>query len=84
LRKKVLRRIFESERKKEKVRERWRKLNNKEFHNFYWSPNSIRMTKSRIIRAAAHVARIEEMRNSYEVLVEKPEWTKHFGDLSID
>jgi hypothetical protein len=51
--KKVLRRIFRP--KREEVRAGWRKLHNEELHNFYSSPNIIRMIKSRRMRWAVHV-----------------------------
>jgi hypothetical protein len=35
-----------------------RKLHNEELHNLYFSPNIIRMIKSRRIRRAGHVARM--------------------------
>jgi hypothetical protein len=52
----VLRRIFGSER--DEVTGGWRKLHNEELHNLYSSPSIIRMTKSRRIRWAGHVARM--------------------------
>jgi hypothetical protein len=36
----------------------WRKLNNGTLHNVYSSPSIFRMTKSRRIRWAGHVARM--------------------------
>jgi hypothetical protein len=36
----------------------WRKLLNEEIHNLYSSPSIIRMTKSRRMRLAGHVARM--------------------------
>jgi hypothetical protein len=36
----------------------WRKLHNEELHNFYSSPNIIRMIKSRRMRWTGHVARM--------------------------
>jgi hypothetical protein len=44
----VLRRIFGQ--KREEVTGCWRKLDNEEFHNRYYSINIIRMFKSRMIR----------------------------------
>jgi hypothetical protein len=41
----VLRRIFGP--KRDEVTGDWRKLPNEELHNFYSSPNTIRMIKSR-------------------------------------
>jgi hypothetical protein len=49
----VLRRTFGP--KRDEIIEGWRKLNNKELHNLYSSPNIIRM-----IRWAGHVAHMSE------------------------
>jgi hypothetical protein len=67
----VLRRIFGS--KMDKIIGRWRKLHNDEFHNLYCSPDTTRMIKSRRIRGAGHIERIGQKRNSYRILVVKPE-----------
>jgi hypothetical protein len=40
----------------DEVRGGWRKLHNDKFHNFYSSPSIIKMTKSRRMRWAGHVA----------------------------
>jgi hypothetical protein len=50
----VLRRIFGP--KRDEVTGDWRKLHNEELHNLYFSPNIIRMIKSRRMRWAGHVA----------------------------
>jgi hypothetical protein len=47
----------------------WRKLHNEELHNLYSSPNIIRMSKSRRMRWAGHVARMGETRNAYRIWV---------------
>jgi hypothetical protein len=39
----------------------WRKLHNEELHNVYSSPSIIRMIKSRRMRWAGHVARMERI-----------------------
>jgi hypothetical protein len=44
-------------------------LDNEELHNLYSSPSIIRMIKSRRMRWAGHVARIEPKRNAYRTLV---------------
>jgi hypothetical protein len=67
----VLRRIFGPRR--DEVMGDWRKLYNEELHNLYFSPNIIRMIKSRRMRWAGHVARMGETRNAYRILVGKPE-----------
>jgi len=51
-----LRRIFES--KRDEVTGEWRKLHNEELNDLYFSPNIIRVIKSRTMRWAGHVARI--------------------------
>jgi hypothetical protein len=50
----ALRRIFGS--KREEVTGDWRQLNNEQLHKLYFSPNIIRMIKSRRMRWAGHVA----------------------------
>jgi hypothetical protein len=52
----VLRRIFGPRR--DEVTGDWRKLQNEGLHNLYFSPNIIRMAKSRRMRWAVHVARM--------------------------
>jgi hypothetical protein len=52
----LLRGIFEQ--KRNEVIGGWRKLHNEELHNLYSSPSTIRVTKSRRMRWAEHVARI--------------------------
>jgi hypothetical protein len=47
----------------------WRKLHNEELH----SSSVIRMIKSRRIRWAGHVARMEENRKAYNILAGEPE-----------
>jgi hypothetical protein len=49
-----LRRIFCP--KRNEVTGDWRKLHNEELHNFYFSPNIIRMIKLRRMRWAGHIA----------------------------
>jgi hypothetical protein len=51
----------------------WRKLHNDELHNLYSSPNIVRVIKSRRMRWAGHVSRMEEGRGVYSVLVGRPE-----------
>jgi hypothetical protein len=50
----------------------WRKLHNEKLHNFYSSPNIIRMIKSRRIKWAGHIARMGQKRNAYRILVGNP------------
>jgi hypothetical protein len=57
----------------------WRKLHNEELHNLYSPPNIIRTNKSRRKRWAGHVASMGEKRNSYRILVGKPEGRRPLG-----
>jgi hypothetical protein len=57
----------------------WRKLHNEELHNLYLSPDIIRQVKSRRMRWAGHVARMEEEKKLYKVLVGKPEGKRPLG-----
>jgi hypothetical protein len=59
--------------RKDEVTGDWRKLHNEELHNLYSSPNLIRMIKPKRMKLAGHVARMGEKRNSYRILVGKPE-----------
>jgi hypothetical protein len=64
----VLRRIFGP--KRDEVTGEWRKLHNEELRDLYSSPSIIRISKSRRMRWAGHVARMGEKRNAYRLLVE--------------
>jgi hypothetical protein len=75
--KKVLRRTFRPRR--DEVTGDWKKLHNEELHNLYFSPNIIRMIKSRRMRWAGHVARMGETRNAYWIVVGKPEVKRSLG-----
>jgi hypothetical protein len=66
-----LRRLFGPNR--DAVRREWRRIHNEELYALYSSPNIIRVTKSRRLRWAGHVARMGERRSVYRDLVGKPE-----------
>jgi hypothetical protein len=72
----VPRRIFGTNR--DEMTGGWRKLHNEELHDLYFSPNIIRMIKSRRMRLAGHVARMENL-NAYRLLVGKPEGKRPLG-----
>jgi hypothetical protein len=55
------------------VTREWRKLQNEELIVLYFSPNIVRVIKSRRIRWAENVARMGEGRGVYRVVVGKPE-----------
>ena len=63
----------------EKANEKWRKLHNMELHSLYRSPNIIREIKSRRLRWAGHVARMEEGRNALKILTGKPTGKRPLG-----
>jgi hypothetical protein len=73
----VLRRIFGP--KRDEVTGEWRKLHYKELHDLYSSPSIIRIIKSRRMRWAGYVARLEEKRIAYRLLVGKPEGKRPLG-----
>ena len=73
----VLKRIFGP--KGDGITGERRKLHNEELNDLYTSPNIVRMIKSRRMRWAGHVARMEEGRGVHKVLVGKPEGKRSFG-----
>jgi hypothetical protein len=66
----VLRKIFGPRR--DEVSGGWRKLHNEELHGLYSSPSIIRVIKTRRMRWAGHVARMDEVRGAYNILVGRP------------
>ena len=51
----------------------WRRLHNEELHSLYLSPNIVRVIKSRRLRWAGHIARMEEGRKAcFQNLTGKP------------
>jgi hypothetical protein len=73
----VLRRIFGP--KRDEVTGEWRRLHNEEICALYSSRNIIWVMKSRRLRWAGHVARMEERRGAYRALVGKPEGRRPLG-----
>jgi hypothetical protein len=73
----VLRRIFGP--KRDEATGEWKRLNNEELNDLYASPNIIRVMKLRRMRWAGHVARMEEKRGAYRILVWRPEGRRPFG-----
>ena len=61
----ILRRIFGPKRDENGE---WRRLNNEELHSLYRSPNIVRVIKSRRLRWAGHIAKMEEGRSVFKTL----------------
>jgi hypothetical protein len=73
----VLRKIFGP--KRDVVMGEWRKLHNEELCDLYSSPSIIKIIKLRRMRWAIHVARMEEKKKTYRLLVGKPEGKRPLG-----
>jgi len=73
----VLRKIFRP--KSDEVTGEWRRLQNEELYGLYPSPNIIRVTKSRRMRRAGHVACMRDRRGVYRILVRRPEGRRPLG-----
>ena len=54
----IRRRIFGPKRDKNGE---WRRRHNEELHHLYYSPNIVRVIKSRRLRWASHIARMEKV-----------------------
>ena len=54
----------------------WRRLHNEELHS---SPNVVRVIKSRRLRWASHVARMEEGKSAIKILADKPTGKRPLG-----
>jgi hypothetical protein len=72
----VLRKTFGPKREEDGS---WRKLHNNELHSLYSSPNIVRVSKSKRMRWAGHVARMGEGRGVYRVFVGRPEGKRQLG-----
>jgi hypothetical protein len=66
-----VRRIFEP--KGEEISGDWRKSNNEELHNLYFSPNFTSVIELGRMGWEGNVARTGEIRSAYKMLVSKPE-----------
>ena len=73
----VLRRVFGP--KRDEVTGEWRKLHNEELSDLYSLPNIVRVEKSRRMKWAGHVVRMQQGRGVYRVLVGKPEGKRPLG-----
>jgi len=73
----MMRRILRP--KRDKIRGEWRKLHKQELSDLYSSPNIVRVSKSRRLRWAGHVALMGERRSVHRILVENPEGKTQLG-----
>ena len=65
--------------RRDEVTREWRRLYYEELNDLYSSPNIVRVIKSRRMRWAGHVVRMDEERVVYRVLVGKPEGRRPLG-----
>jgi hypothetical protein len=66
-------------RKRDEVTGEWRRLHNEKLHAQYSSPNIIGGIKSRSMRWAGHVARMDNKRDVYRILVGAPDGKRPLG-----
>ena len=57
----------------------WRRLHNEELHSLYRSPNIVRVIKSRRLRWAGHVVRMEQSGSASKILTGKPAGRRPLG-----
>ena len=62
----------------------WRRLHNEELHSLYPSPNMVKVIKSRRLRWAGHVARMEEGRRALKTFTVKFTGKRPLGRPYID
>jgi len=78
----VLRKIFGPMR--DEVTEDWRKFRDEEFNDLYSSSNIFRISKSRRMRWARHVAHMGDRKGIYRVMVGNLRKRGHFEDQGLD
>ena len=57
----------------------WKRLHNEQLHSLYRSHNIVRVIKSRRLRWAGHVARMEEDMTALKILAGKPSGKRFLG-----
>ena len=78
----MLRKIFG--RNENEVTQKWEIQYNEEIYELYFSPNSIRVTKSRRMRWVWYVVRMGDGRVIYKDYVARREGRNHLEDPSVD
>jgi hypothetical protein len=56
-----------------------RRFQNEELHSLFRSPNIVRMIKSRGLRWASHITKMEEGRSVFKILSGKPTGKRQLG-----
>ena len=74
--KKTLRRIFGPKRDENGE---WKRHHNAEIHSLYVLFHIVRAIKSRRLRLAGHVAKMEECRSAFKILTSKPTGQRPLG-----
>ena len=59
-------------------------LHIEDIHSLNRLPNIVRMIKSRRLRCAGHIDRMEEGRSSFKILTVKPTGKRTLGNLGLD
>jgi hypothetical protein len=73
----VLRKIFGP--KRDEVTGEWRRLHSEELCALYFSPNIFQVIKSRRMRWAGHVTRMEDTRGAHSILMGRPDGKRSLG-----
>ena len=76
----ILRRIFWTKRDEDG---KWRRPHDEELHSLYRLPNIVRVMKTRRLRLAGYVVRIEEGRSALKILTGKL-ISKSYVDLCVN
>jgi len=61
----------------------WRRLHTEELYDLYCSPDTIRVSTSRIMRLVGHVARMCDRRGTHRGLVGRPECRRPLGRRTL-
>jgi hypothetical protein len=78
----VLRRIFGTQ--AVEVKEKWPKIDNEDLNKLYFSPNIVRVIKSRSMRWADHVASTGRVEVHRGILVENRRERDYLEDPAVD